>query len=351
MSLLSAYHFDEGTGTTAEDVAGTRDITVVSGNWEATGHTNSSFDGAGGVRNVPSITGLETASRTVMFWARSTTGTPTESRWLLQFYITASDTAAFGIGWIGGNLFGRARRGGSNANITTAIVDAEGWHHFALTYDGTTLRGYRDAVEFANTAASGTIDTANTVNITDTTNGDLIDDLRFYDEALSQATIESLMDTPVTGAEPQTVTPTGIAASSTVGTPVITTSATVTPTGVASTATVGTPSLTTSVTITPTGIASTAAAGTPEVSTLTTVTPTAVASTSTVGSPTVSTATTVRPTGIASTTTVGTPTTTGPGFEADTPQLTVGSPVPNPFQAGSPRANSFAVGAPRRATS
>lgn len=198
MTVLAAYAFDEGSGTVAADAVGTRDITVVDpGNW-GVGQSGSAFSGTGGVRNVPSIVGLETAARTLMFWARSTDGPVLNSRWLVQFYITASDTAAFGIGWIGGNLFMRARIGGANTNLTTPIVDAENWHHFALTYDGVTLRGYRDAVEFSSTALSGTIDSANTINLTDGTNNDLIDNgLRFFDEALSQPEIEALMDEPV----------------------------------------------------------------------------------------------------------------------------------------------------------
>jgi Concanavalin A-like lectin/glucanases superfamily len=195
VATLSAFNFDEGTGTLAADSVGSRDITVVSpGNWEAAGHTNSAFNGAGGVRTVPSHAGLETASRTLMFWARAAGSVG--SQWLVQFYITAPDTAAWGIGWIGGNLFMRARVGGVNTNLTTPIVDEMTWHHFALTYDGVTLRGYRDAVQFSSAPLTGTVDLADVVRITDTTS-DLIDDLRFFDEALDQATIETFMDTPV----------------------------------------------------------------------------------------------------------------------------------------------------------
>lgn len=201
MSVTAAYAFDEGSGVVAADAVGTRDVVMSDpGNWDAAGHTNSCFDGAGGIRTVPSHAGLETASRTVMFWARNTVGGP-GNEWLVQFYIVALDTAAFGIGWIGGNLFMRGRVGGVNTNLTTPIVDATNWHHFALTYDGTTLRGYRDGVLFDSEALTGTIDSADILRITDNA-ADLVDDLRFADEALDSATITALMNTPVTEGNP-----------------------------------------------------------------------------------------------------------------------------------------------------
>lgn len=195
MTVLAAYAFDEGAGTVAADAVGTRDITVVSpGNW-GVGQAGSAFNGAGGIRTVPSIAGLETPARTLMFWARAAGAVA--NQWLVQFYLTAPDTAAFGVGWIGGNLFARARIGGVNTNLTTPIVDAAGWHHFALTYDGVTLRAYRDAVQFASTPLAGTVDSADTIRLTDNS-ADLIDNgLRFFDEALTQAQIETFMNTPV----------------------------------------------------------------------------------------------------------------------------------------------------------
>lgn len=199
MTTLAAYGFDEGSGVVAADAVGARDIVMSDpGNWDAAGHTGAAFDGTGGVRTVPSHAGLETASRTLMFWARSTTGVP-GTRWLTQFYLIAPDTAAWGIGWIGGNLLFRARIGGVNNAVSTPIVDAENWHHFAVTYDGATLRGYRDAVEMGSLGVAGVINTADEVRITDQTNGDLIDDLRFFDAALTQPEIAALMDEPVAG--------------------------------------------------------------------------------------------------------------------------------------------------------
>ncbi|MFZ0033784.1 MAG: LamG domain-containing protein, partial [Sedimentisphaerales bacterium] len=74
------------------------------------------------------------------------------------------------------------------------------WHHVAGTYDGNEVKLYIDGVLKATTAHSGTIGT-NTYNVNIGTNSQyperlyngLIDDVRIYDKALSQAEIASIM--------------------------------------------------------------------------------------------------------------------------------------------------------------
>lgn len=102
----------------------------------------------------------------------------------------------------------------------------------------------------------------------------------------------------------QTVSPSGIASTSAVGTPALV--QTITPSGIASTSAVGTPALMIQQFVQPTGIASASAVGTPTL--IETVSPSGIGSTSAVGTPTLIQQQFVLPSGIAPTSAVGDPT-------------------------------------------
>jgi|GEM_PF-641485 len=192
---VAAYAFSEGSGTTSADAVGTRHLSGLasSASWVA-GHTGNGLSYNGGVITVPTITGLQTASRTLMFWARPG---GLGDGWWVQFLITAQDTAAWGIGKINGGLYCRARISGAPQNLTQAALPVNEWHHVAITYDGSTFRGYVNGVQFSSQALTGTIDTANSALIFDAGAQVQIDDLRFYNTALTGGQITTAMDTPV----------------------------------------------------------------------------------------------------------------------------------------------------------
>lgn len=194
---IASYDFDEATGTTASDSSGSRHLAVVAGNW-ATGHTGTGLSSAGGVVTVPSKAGLETAQRTLMFWAKYP-DVGGSWRWPVEFFVSAADTCAWGIMPANGsgNLYARIRIGGVNTNIELASSAYTDWHHYAITYDGTTFRAYRDGVQVGSQAVSGTIDTADAVRIHAYGGANVIDDLRFYNTALTVTQIQDLMAVPV----------------------------------------------------------------------------------------------------------------------------------------------------------
>jgi len=193
---LAAYAFNEGSGTTAADAIGSRHLTGLgsSASWASAGHTGSALAKSGGPVPVPSYAGLQTAARTLMFWAKPTT---TSDGWWVQFHITSGDTAAWGIGRIGGQLLGRARIGGSNTALTTTAPAVGTYVHVAITYDGTTFRAYLNGTQFSSQALSGTLASADEVLIFDAGSAFEIDDLRFYPEALDATAIQAARDTPV----------------------------------------------------------------------------------------------------------------------------------------------------------
>lgn len=197
MSTLAAYNFDEGTGTLAEDAVGTRDITMSATGWTTGLSGTTALLGEGNDITVPSHAGLETAQRTIAFWASS----PLDggAHWIVQFYDGVGDSAVFGIGWIAGNLLYRVKIGGVNTNYSTPIVDQPTFHHFAITFDGAQMVAYRDAVALSTQAAVGVIDAATALILND--NGtQTIEDLRFFDHALTQPEVETAMNTRVTAA-------------------------------------------------------------------------------------------------------------------------------------------------------
>jgi chitodextrinase len=192
----AAYGFNEGSGTTAADAIGSRTLTGLapSASWAAAGHTGSALAKSGGAVIVPNSAGLQTASRTLMFWAKPTA---TSDGWWVQFYIASLDTAAFAIGRIGGQLYCRCRIGSSNTNLTTSPLAVGTYAHVAITYDGTTFRAYLNGTQFSSQALTGTIATADDARIFDPGSAVEPDDLRFYTTALDATAIQAAMNTPV----------------------------------------------------------------------------------------------------------------------------------------------------------
>lgn len=220
MTLLAAWGFGEGSGSTAADATGNgHTLTVVNGSWDASGHTGSALsntaanEGASGT--VPAIT----TAVTLMCWVK-----PLD-------LASGSTHAACGIFQAGGNtdvaLFTQRGSFGTsnvlqadiriNGNLSacngTSALTVGAWTHIAVTYDGTAIKLYRNGVLETTTNVAGSISlgtafyVAGALTASGVDSDVVVDDVRLYDTALDQATISSLKDTPVGG----TVTGTGSA--------------------------------------------------------------------------------------------------------------------------------------------
>lgn len=210
MTLVAAYGFSEGSGTTAADSSGNNHtLTLSTASWTASGHT-----GAGLTNTVASSVG---ASATVP----SFTSAVTLMCWVKPLDL-ASGTGHFICGLIqsSGNtdvgLFTQ-RAGFSTANVLQAdvrvgggLVAANGsamtlntWAHVAVTFDGANIKLYKDGALVTTVANTGAISTTTTLYVaganasagldTDV----VVDDVRLFDTALDQATIATMKDTPV----------------------------------------------------------------------------------------------------------------------------------------------------------
>ena len=115
----------------------------------------------------------------------------------------------------GDKLRFRLKAGGSTQTLIASSGDLpiNTWFHAIATYDGSTMRLYKDGIEVGSVAKSGTIDTDTTIpaNIGRNPDGSnhmdgAMDDVRIYNRALTVSDIQALY--AYTGGPPDTQSPT-----------------------------------------------------------------------------------------------------------------------------------------------
>ena len=205
LGLVGAWAFGEGAGTTTADGSGNGNTgTITAGSWSTQGRYGNalSFNGNNSVVRVPSSASLNlTTAMTLSAWIRPASSQP-GWRTILQrqadaYFLTAgSDSPRRPAG--GGTL-----GGGVHYLIGPTANPVSIWTYLAVTYDGSTLRLYVNGTQVGSRAATGAIQT--------TTNplwiggnqpyGEffrgLIDEVRVYNRALSQADIQTDMNTAI----------------------------------------------------------------------------------------------------------------------------------------------------------
>jgi glucose/arabinose dehydrogenase len=196
--LAAAYGFNEGSGSIAADSSGNGNQgTLSSPTWTASGRFGSalSFDGTDDRVTSASLTLGPTF--TLMAWVQN----PSNASYETIVTIGRDRDLYLGDGVIifyDGNSYHRFGSPLSN----------DVWHHVALSYDGSDLRAYLDGV-LQGSAQLASLDSVsgilqvgawiNGARIVDFFGG-LIDEIRIYNRALSQAEIQNDMNTPVGGA-------------------------------------------------------------------------------------------------------------------------------------------------------
>src|SRR5262249_33813075 len=314
--LIAAYNFNEGSGTTVNDASGHGITGTVHGTTWTTGgrYGNAlSFNGSSSYVDLGNPALLQiTGSMTWSAWVKAganpaddgqiVTKSNNVSGWQLK---TSNDT--------GPQTFGTAVARANNAyaqRYSRTVRTLNVWYHVAGVYNATaqTLDIYVNGV-LDNGTLSGTIPAQQVipsvnVNIGRRSGGfyfnGIIDDVRIYNRALSQAEIQADMNTPI-GSPLPTPTPTSTA------TPTPTATATFTPTPTA-TATF-TPTPTATATFTPTAKATATATATATAATTASTTATATATPTSTPTPT-PTPTAPTPTPTATATFTPTPTAT-----------------------------------------
>jgi glucose/arabinose dehydrogenase len=206
--LSAAYSFDEGAGSVLNDVSGNANDGAISGAvWSANGKFGGalSFDGVNDVVVINDSSTLDLGSAmTIEAWVRPAV-IPSYWRSIVQkepdSYLLHAGSGAVGPAG------GITSAGGFYWAATGAALAPNVWTHLATTYDGAAVRLYVNGVQAAAAARSGSIDvTALPLRIGGNTysgeffNG-LIDELRIFSRARTQAEIQADMNAPV-GAPP-----------------------------------------------------------------------------------------------------------------------------------------------------
>jgi hypothetical protein len=201
--LVAAYGFNEGSGTTVNDVSGNRHTGTLQGgaSWTTSGKYGKaiSFNGTSALVSTPNspLLQLRTAM-TLEAWVNPSTLTGIWRDVIYKgddnYYLEADSTNVKPAicGPSGGALFG------------TGKLSANAWTHLAGTYDGATLRLYVNGLLVSSRAQTGTIP-ASTSPLQiggNTIYGQYfpgrIDEVRIYNRALSAADIQRDMNTPIT---------------------------------------------------------------------------------------------------------------------------------------------------------
>lgn len=217
--LVGYWNFDDGSGTVLVDRSGNANHGTLlnSPAWTSSGRFGSAltFDGTDQSVQVASPVGLPTGNgaRTVAAWVNlagevATSGT-NRFQSLVSWGTPLADAQLFSLERAAAGSYARLYVTGWNNDAAGATTDAlplGEWVHVAVTFDGSTLRFYRNGLADGLTAASysTTLGAAGLLigNIAANDgwhvglNGRL-DELYVYNRALSASEIGTLMSAPV----------------------------------------------------------------------------------------------------------------------------------------------------------
>ncbi len=247
------YSLDEGSGSTANDSAGSADGVLHGPAWDS-GQLNGAlrFDGVDDYVDLGDID-MNGSALTIAFWFRADDFGVHDARLISK----ATGVSEQDHDWMVSTLNGSQLRFRLKTNGATAtLVSASGaittgqWYHIAAVYDGSQMRLYKNGVQAAGQSKSGTITNGNAhVALGNQPAGagarafdGLLDEVCLYDQALSAAEIAGVMSAGCGGGNPPTATSSPAATSSPTATNIfstveVTSVATQTPAGATPTST------------------------------------------------------------------------------------------------------------------
>lgn len=206
-NLVAAWGFDEGTGATARDSSEHNlPLTVSGGVWVA-GHSGGNAianTGAGGALRI-NWTSLSIPV-TIMCWARPTNLTAGASRPLIGVWSGTDSTTSTQIAlWAQRGDFstpnvlqGNVRVDGGLVAINHTALALNTWVHVALSFDGSTIRLFRDGIEVTTISNTGIINPGDfSFLVVPSPSTAQVDDIRVFNAALTAAQVVSFMGDPV----------------------------------------------------------------------------------------------------------------------------------------------------------
>ena len=222
-TLIGHWKFDEVSGTTALDSSGNGYDGVINGSsvTRVTGPPTPGNPGVLGTAlsfnaanlNYVNITGTNSAAHplslagipnyTIAWWLNYTSG----SRFINKHDATGSEGYSLRTAGTGTTLL--LTQGTAGSPDTGLLLDAGNWHHWALTYNGSSITVYRDGIAGFTTAGGlltdeatgalmfGALRLANN-NVIQHITGSM-DDIRIYNHTLSATDVGALMFVPEPG--------------------------------------------------------------------------------------------------------------------------------------------------------
>ena len=200
--LVAAYGFEEGRGASVADLSGNGNTGTLSRGvtWTTHGRFGSAlkFDGSSGRVDILDVPSLRlTTAMTLEAWVNPAT---VSNNWSNLIYKGNDNYALAATSDQAGPPAGRR---GVNKASGTALLPTNIWTHLAVTYDKTMVRLYVNGMQVSSRASTADIPTsAFPLQIGgDSLHGQyfqgLIDEVRVYNRALSQAEIQADMNTPL----------------------------------------------------------------------------------------------------------------------------------------------------------
>ena len=203
--LIAWWKLDESSGTTAADSAGANTGTLVNGPvWRPTGgRINGAleFDGSDDRVDVGNMD-IVGSGLTIALWMKADDFDVNDARFVSKATGVNEGDHYWMVSTINGTaLRFRLKAGGSTTTLasSTGQISAGTWYHIAVTYDGSQMRIYKNGTQIASVAKTGTINTSSSVPaaLGNQPQGGrafdgLLDDVRIYNRALSQAEIQAL---------------------------------------------------------------------------------------------------------------------------------------------------------------
>lgn len=215
---VAHWRLDERFGTVAADSSGSGRTGTVSGAaWVAGTRDNAlAFDGADDYVNAGAWDVAGTAL-TICAWVRLDSGyTDNDARLVSKAVgsVEQDHTWMLSMTTVGADrrLRARLKAGGSTTTLIASggTLSLDTWHHAAMTYDGGTLRLFRDGVEAGSTPKSGELTAGPAVEIWLGANPPnayspllgALDDVRIYNVALDASAIQAVMNETPAAAQP-----------------------------------------------------------------------------------------------------------------------------------------------------
>jgi len=195
VGIVGYWKLDETSGTTAVDTSGANNLTYGGSPTPSTdipaampaGSHSLSFNGSSDYLSKASLTGLATGNtvQSLAAWIK-VTALPSTRAWIALLGNEGSGSHHWLIDKNGVTQFGTW--GGPGQVAPTLTVGQ--WAHVAVTFDGTSLRGYLNGVLFNTVATTFSLQgvplTLAQAHIGENYFNGLLDDVRLYNRVLSQ---------------------------------------------------------------------------------------------------------------------------------------------------------------------